>query len=50
MVEWVASLYLPERWPLIFGAMFVVTIMLIPEGLGVWILKGWRRIIRGAVA
>jgi branched-chain amino acid transport system permease protein len=50
MVEWVASLYLPERWPLIFGAMFVVTIMLIPEGLGVWILKGWRRIIRGAIA
>ena len=50
MVEWVASLYLPERWPLIFGAMFVVTIMLIPEGLGVWILKGWRRVIRGAIA
>lgn len=50
LVEWVASLYLPDRWPLIFGAMFVLTIVLIPEGLGVWIQKGWRRIIRGAVA
>ncbi len=33
-VEYIASLYLPDRWPLIFGAMFVVTIMVIPEGLG----------------
>ncbi len=47
-VEYLASLYLPDRWPLIFGAIFVVTIMLLPEGLGVWILKGWRRVIRGA--
>jgi branched-chain amino acid transport system permease protein len=47
-IEYVASLYLPARWPLIFGALFVVTIMLIPEGLGVWILKLWRRLIRGA--
>jgi branched-chain amino acid transport system permease protein len=47
-IEYIASLYLPARWPLIFGAMFVVTIMLIPEGLGVWILRGWRRLIRGA--
>ncbi|MFH0915308.1 MAG: branched-chain amino acid ABC transporter permease [bacterium] len=47
-VEYVASLYLSQRWPLIFGAMFVVTIMLIPQGLGVGVLKGWRRIVRGA--
>ena len=46
-IEYIASLYLPARWPLIFGAMFVVTIIVIPEGLGVWILKGWRRLIRG---
>jgi len=49
-VEYVASLYLPDRWPLIFGFMFVLTIMLIPDGLGVWILRGWRRFIRGAAA
>ena len=47
-IEYLASLYLPDRWPLILGALFVVTIMVIPEGLGVWILKGWRRLIRGA--
>jgi branched-chain amino acid transport system permease protein len=47
-IEYVASLYLPARWPLIFGAMFVVTIMVIPQGLGVEILKLWRRLIHGS--
>jgi branched-chain amino acid transport system permease protein len=49
-VEHLASQYLPERWPLIFGALFVITVMVIPQGLGVFILKAWRRIIRGAAA
>ena len=47
-IEYLASLYLPDRWPLILGALFAVTIMVIPEGLGVWILKGWRRLVRGS--
>jgi branched-chain amino acid transport system permease protein len=46
-VEYLASIYLPERWPLIFGALFVITIMFLPQGLGVEILKVWRRVIRG---
>jgi len=49
-VEYLASLYLPERWPLIFGAMFVFTIMVIPDGLGVWVFRGWRRLFRGTAA
>jgi branched-chain amino acid transport system permease protein len=49
-VEYLASLYLPDRWPLIFGAMFVVTIMVIPQGLGVFILKLWRRVVGGTAA
>ena len=47
-IEYIASLYLTDRWPLIFGALFVVTIMLIPQGLGVGILRVWRRLMRGA--
>jgi branched-chain amino acid transport system permease protein len=46
-VEYLASIYFPTRWWLIFGAMFVFTIMVIPQGLGVWVLGLWRRIIRG---
>jgi len=49
-VDYLSSVYLPERWPLIFGAMFVVTIMVIPQGLGVFILKLWRKVVRGAAA
>ena len=49
-IEYLASLYLRDRWPLIFGAMFVFTIMIIPDGLGVWIYRGWRRLFRGAAA
>jgi branched-chain amino acid transport system permease protein len=49
-VEYLASLYLPARWPLIFGAMFVFTIMVIPDGLGVWVLKLWKKVFRGAFA
>jgi len=30
--------------------MFVLTIMIIPDGLGVWILRGWRRFFRGSPA
>ena len=49
-VEYLASLYLKERWPLIFGAMFVVTIMLIPQGLGVFIARLWKKVIGGSAA
>ena len=53
-VEYAASNYLPQRWPLIFGAMFVIAIMMIPwtkgryQGLGPEILRLWRKVTRGA--
>jgi branched-chain amino acid transport system permease protein len=48
-VEYVASLYLPERWPLIFGAMLVIIIMVmvIPRKGG-GIQEMFRRLVRGA--
>lgn len=46
-IEFIASLYLPARWPLILGALFVVTIMLIPQGIGVEVLKLWKKVDRG---
>ena len=53
-IEYLASIYLPERWPLIFGALFVIAIMMIPwtkgryQGLGPEILRLWRKAVRGA--
>jgi branched-chain amino acid transport system permease protein len=46
-VEYFTSLYLPDRWPLILGALIVVSLMLLPDGLGVWIAKRWRRLFHG---
>jgi len=43
-VEYFASLVTPERWPLILGIIFVVSIMYFRTGLGVSILKFWERL------
>jgi branched-chain amino acid transport system permease protein len=47
-VEYLASLYVPDRWPLIMGAIIVFVIMVIPQGIGVLLLNGWRRLFHGA--
>jgi branched-chain amino acid transport system permease protein len=46
-VEYLASVYVPERWPLIMAIIIVVVIMVIPQGVGVLILDLWRRVSRG---
>jgi branched-chain amino acid transport system permease protein len=48
-VEYLSSLYVPDRWPLILGGLFVIAIMFIPNGLGVLLLKYWRKVIHGFV-
>ena len=53
-VEYVASVYMPQRWPLLFGAMFVIAIMMIPwtkgryQGLGPEVLRLWKKVSGGA--
>jgi branched-chain amino acid transport system permease protein len=53
-VEYIASVYMPQRWPLIFGAMFVIAIMMIPwtkgryQGLGPGVLRLWKKVTGGA--
>jgi branched-chain amino acid transport system permease protein len=53
-IEYLASVYLPERWPLILGALFVIAIMLIPwtngryQGLGPEVLRLWKKVNGGA--
>lgn len=49
-VEYLTSVYVPERWPLIMGAIIVLVIMVIPQGVGVMLLGLWRRVFRGSPA
>ncbi len=44
LLEYVASVYIPERWPLILGAIFVIAVMFLREGIGVSITKLWMRL------
>jgi len=43
-VEYFASLITPERWPLILGIIFVVSIMYLRSGLGVSIMRLWQKV------
>jgi branched-chain amino acid transport system permease protein len=43
LVENFSSIYFPERWPLILGGLFVLTIMFAREGIGVYL---WRLLTR----
>lgn len=43
-LEYFASMYAPERWPLIFGSIFVVVIMLLRKGgIASLLVKIWRK-------
>ncbi|HUL20005.1 MAG TPA: ABC transporter permease [Thermodesulfobacteriota bacterium] len=44
LLEYIASLYVPERWPLILGAIFVIAVMFLREGIGSSLTKLWRRL------
>lgn len=49
-VEYLASVYLQERWPLIMAALIVVVIMFVPQGVGVLLLNLWRKVFHGSTA
>jgi len=42
-VENFASILSPQRWPLVLGALFVLTIMFAREGIGVYLWRLWSR-------
>jgi len=41
-LEHFASIYAPERWPLILGAVFVICVMFIRGGFGIYIPRFWK--------
>ena len=43
-VEHFSSIYFPERWPLVLGGVFVLTIMFAREGIGVHLWRLWRKL------
>lgn len=50
VLEQVTIIYQPYRWPLIFGAVFVLSVMLIRQGLSVYLIRLWRKMTRGSTS
>jgi branched-chain amino acid transport system permease protein len=42
--EYYFSLYLPERWLLILGAVFVISVVFLRGGIGIHLVKLWRKL------
>lgn len=47
ILEHVSSIYAPDRWPLILGAVFVISVMFLRGGISVHLLRLWRKTTRG---
>jgi len=44
--EYFISLLTPERWPLILGCIFVLSIMYFREGIGVYLMQLWKKVTK----
>lgn len=44
-VEYFASISNPERWPLILGGIFVLSIMFIRDGVGKYVMRFWKKVV-----
>jgi branched-chain amino acid transport system permease protein len=50
LLQQIASIYMPTRWPLILGGVFVLVVMFLPGGVGLYLARIWRRIAYGTTA
>jgi branched-chain amino acid transport system permease protein len=48
LLENVAMVYAPERWPLILGGIFILSVMFLRNGLSVYFLDFLRKVTRGS--
>lgn len=49
LVEYFSSIYIPERWPLVLGGVFVIAVMFLRGGIGPHLLKLWKRVTYGSI-
>jgi len=45
LLEHIISIYTPERWPLILGGVFIVSVLFLRGGFGSYLLRFWKKVI-----
>ena len=45
LVEYFSSIYVPERWPLILGAVFVIAVMFLRGGIAAYLSRLWEKMV-----
>jgi branched-chain amino acid transport system permease protein len=48
LIQYTTMIYAPERWPLILGAVFILAVMFVRNGVSVYFLDFWRKVTRGS--
>jgi branched-chain amino acid transport system permease protein len=48
LAEYLSSIYFPERWPLILGGVFVITVMFVRGGIAPHLQNLWNRVFYGS--
>ncbi len=44
-LEYISSVYFPERWPLVFGTAFILTAMFVRGGLALYLTRFWNKVV-----
>lgn len=44
ILEHVSSLYIPDRWPLVLGAVFILAVLFLRGGLGIRFVRIWEKV------
>jgi branched-chain amino acid transport system permease protein len=44
VLQYYSSIWTPERWPLILGGAFIIAIMFLRGGVGIYLVKLWKRV------
>jgi branched-chain amino acid transport system permease protein len=43
-LEHIASIYAPERWPMVLGGVFILTVMCFRQGIGIYLFRLWSKV------
>lgn len=45
LLEYFTGIYIPKRWPLILGGVFVIVILFFREGVSVYVINFWEKVL-----